>query len=397
MECPAWLPIATAKTNAMIIVDRLAGHRDSTVHQENPLIDQSIWENCRPSQRGVVKNTVRVDGGIGSTHLELWNDTYALVCNDGTSVVSGEAKKIVNVPTQKLTDLQKLCIVRLMHIGQEQFNENHHRDYVFAPTHSLHSELCMILQTRYFFLPDVTFTTADEILRENVVKEISFDEYAEFIQVVELKVIVAHEIAFAPKGDHFANVSIWINASPVQLEQSQIKRSRRLKQKKKAQIRNEHTHPNANGALISRTSSADFPHGIDGIEPFVSMSPANDSDETHGLIMSILEHRIDSIIIENCTSVNDEQKKRLVLRERQLLEKFIFMNRFHEDWTWPKREGMGNVSITTKAPPGNIMPYIPLKSSNTSPCVPVWNSFVKNIGAEDDLSFTFCPMAETFH
>ena len=122
--------------------------------------------------------------------------------------------------------------------------------------------------------------------------------------------------------------ALWINASPVQLEQSQIKRSRRLKQKKKAQIRNEHTHPNANGALISRTSSADFPHGIDGIEPFVSMSPANDSDETHGLIMSILEHRIDSIIIENCTSVNDEQKKRLVLRERQLLEKFIFMNRF---------------------------------------------------------------------
>jgi hypothetical protein len=47
---------------------------------------------------------------------------------------------------------------------------------------------------------------------------------------------------------------------------------------------------------------------------------------------------------------------------------------------------MGNVTITTKAPPGNIMPYIPLKSSKTSPCVPVWNSFVKNIGAEDDLS-----------
>lgn len=378
----------------MIIVDRLAGHRDSTVHQENPLIDQSIWENCRPSQRGVVKDTVRggggssSGGGVGSTrNLELvWNDTYALVCNDGMNIISGEAKKVVNVPSQKLTDLQKLCIVRLMHNGQEQFKENHHRDYIFAPTHSLHSELCMIIQTRYFFLPDVSFTIADEILRENVVKEISVDEYAELIQVVEPKVIVAHEIAFAPKGDHFANVSIWFDASPVQLEQSQIKRSRRLKQKKKAQIRNEHTHPNANGALISRTSSADFPYVIDGIEPFVSMSPANDSDETHGLVMSILEHRIDSIIIENCTSVGDHQKKRLVLRKRQLMEKFIFMNRFHEDWTWPKREGMGNVTISTKAPPGNIMPYIPLKSSKTSPCVPVWNSFVKNIGAEDDVS-----------
>ena len=39
-------------------------------------------------------------------------------------------------------------------------------------------------------------------------------------------------IAFGPKGDHFANVSIWFDVLPIKLEQSQIKRSRRLKQKK---------------------------------------------------------------------------------------------------------------------------------------------------------------------
>lgn len=44
---------------------------------------------------------------------------------------------------------------------------------------------------------------------------------------------------------------------------------------------------------------------------------------------------------------------------------------------------MGKVTISTKAPPGNIMPYIPLKSNKTSACVPVWNSFVKNIGGMD--------------
>ncbi len=383
LDCPAWLPIATAKTNARVIIDRLAAHRDSSVHQENPLISQTIWENCRPSpthQRGTAENTVQ---GVGSpTDLEqVWKDTYQLVCNSGVSI-SGEEKNIKNVPSQNLTDLQKLCIVRLMHVEQNPLQENHRQDYVFAPTHSLHSELCMILQTRYFFMPDAAYTDADDVLCNDVVKEISMDEFMVFIG----KKIIAHEVAFAPKGDYFANVSIWFNASPISLEPSMIKRSRRVKQKKKVQIRNEHTHPNANGALISRTSFADFPYGIPGIEPFVPMSPAYDCPESHELIMSIFEHRIDSIIVKNCSSVNEEQSKRLDARMRQLREKFLFVNKFHETWMWPKREGMGNVTASTKAPPGNIMPYIPLKSSKASPCVLVWNSFVQSFHGMEDRS-----------
>ena len=382
-DCPAWLPIATAKTNARVIIDRLAAHRDSSVHQENPLITQSIWENCRPStthQRGAAETIAR---GVGSpSDLEqTWKDTYALVCNSGVSI-SGEEKNVENAPYQNLTDLQKLCIVRLMNVEQNPVQENHCQDYIFAPTHSLHSELCMILQTRYFCVPDVAFTDADVVRCNDVAKEISMDEYMVLIG----KKIIAHEVAFAPKGDHFANVSIWFNASPISLEQSMIKRSRRVKQKKKVQIRNEHTHPNANGALISRTSSADFPNGIPGIEPFVPMSPAYDCAESHELITSILEHRIDSIIVQNCSLVNDEQSKSLDARMRQLLEKFLFMNKFHETWMWPKREGMGNVTVSTKAPPGNIMPYIPLKSSKDSPCISVWNSFVENIRGMKDRS-----------
>ena len=385
----SWLPIATAKTDQKIIIDRLAAHRDSCVHQENPLIDQRIWENCRPSQRGgEERSTVHNDVDDPLYLEQLWTDTYALVCND-CMFISGVEN--VFLPPQNLTDIQKLSIVRLMHIDHGRLQENNYRDYIFAPTHSLHSELCMILQTRYFFLPDVIFSNADDVYREDLVKEITVDLYHKLNASAETqsKVIIAYEVAFAPKGDHFSNISIWFNPCRMfSLEDSQIKRIRRLKQKKKISIRNEHTHPNANGALISRTSSADFPYGITGIEPFVSMSPADDSEESHEFILIILEHRIDSMITENCSSVNDEQNNnfRLEERKRELQLKFVSMNAFHKIWMWPKREGMENVTMSTKAPPSNTMPYTPLTSDKPSTCMPMWNSFVKNIGGTEGLT-----------
>mmetsp|Transcript_543 Transcript_543/g.1198 ORF Transcript_543/g.1198 Transcript_543/m.1198 type:complete len:358 (-) Transcript_543:396-1469(-) len=246
----------------------------------------------------------------------------------------------------------------------------------------------MILQDRYFLLLEVNFTSTSELSPEDVVKEISFDDYKSrttpWSPTGHLfdpsKCVTAHEVAFAPKGDHNANVSIWFNALPVKLEQSQIKRSRRLKQKKKAQIRNDHTRPNTNGALISRTSSADFPTGPPDIDPFVPMLPAEDNDDIHCLIMAIMEHHIDSIILNNCSAVDEEQKKKLLLRTEQLQKTFVGMAKFHEKWTWPKREGMGHVTVTTKAPPGNIMPYIPLKNNKKNPCLHTWHTFVKTIG-----------------
>jgi len=388
-EHPSWLPAATAKTNAQIIVDRLAAHRENAVHQENPLIAQSIWENCRPSQLGSQKEC-RSHEGKPLLEEQEWNDTYAMVCNSGVSVFAGGLRP-TNTPSEKLSDLQKLCVVRLMRSGDglsgEPASSQLHRDYVFAPTHSLHNELCMILQVRYFFLPSVNLTSAVDACREDMAKEISFDEYkfrttpwsATDNMFDPSKCITAHEVAFAPKGDPTANISIWFDALPVKLEQSQIKRSRRLKQKKKIQIRNEHTRPNANGALISRTSSADFPSGPPDIDPFVPMLPAGDDEKSHHLIMAIVEHRIKSIVINNYSSMDEEQKNNLHEHMTRLRQEFLGMHNFHKKWTWPKRVGMENVTITTKAPLGNTMPYIPLKDNNQSPCMHIWGSFVNSI------------------
>ena len=42
------------------------------------------------------------------------------------------------------------------------------------------------------------------------------------------------------------------------------------------------------------------------------------------------------------------------------------------------------VTRMTMAPPGNIMPYIPLKSSTKSPCSHNWHTFVTHIGMDTD-------------
>ena len=406
LENPSWLPAASAKTNAQIIVDRFAAHRDSTVHQENPLIAQGIWENCRPSLDGR-KSTSSQRGGRDESDMG-WLDTYALICN--IDVPTFGSFPLSNTPSNKdstrglqrlsnkLSELQKLCIVSQMRgqdssfsgsssIGTQQLHLLH-RDFIFAPTHSLHSELCMILQTRYFLLLDEnTITTASGKL--DFVKEISSDEYTSRktpwnsnYRFKQNKVIVATEVAFAPKGDSNANVSIWFDAKPVKLEQSQIKRCRRLKQKNKAQLRNGHTAPHSNGALLCRTSTADFPtRAPPEIDPFVPMLPAEDNDENDKFMLAIIDHRIDCLINEKNMSHDSLEgdalrKKELDERMKTLEAAYARMNQFHQKWIWPKREGSEVVDESTLSPPCNNMPYIPSRSSEGSTWSSMWHSFV---------------------
>ena len=97
----SWLPAATSKTNARVIIDRFTLHNDNIVHQENPLIQQSIWEHCRPSQKGIITSST-------SGHVDkAWLDTYQLCSNTGASAFN--FKKMM---PEKVSELQKLFIVR---------------------------------------------------------------------------------------------------------------------------------------------------------------------------------------------------------------------------------------------------------------------------------------------
>ena len=390
---PSWLPAATSHTNARVIIDRFGQHNDDVVHQENPLIAQSIWENCRPSQQAGVCNNNTFSSDTGNTFLDMgqaWGDTYQLVSNCGTSTFTGDTDTSKHPSSAKLSDLQKLCIIRLLRGGDglscEKGSSELHKDYTFAASHSLLSELCMILQTRYFLLLDVDFTSADNVSSNDIVEEISYEEFkyrttpwSHSVYPFNPSVcITAHEVAFSPKGDK-ANVSIWFDAEPIKLEPSQIKRSRRLKQKKKTKITN-HTAPNANGALICRTTSLDFPTGPIVIEPFVPMIPAENNDQSHNLLLAIIEHRIDSLIIENCSHVTDEQMAMFYTSTKELNDTFASVFKFHRTWVWPKREGLDEITKYTLAPPGNIMPYIIPSTTPAKNCMNIWQTFVEIIG-----------------
>jgi hypothetical protein len=227
VDCPSWLPAATGNTNAQILIDRLAAQRVSIIFQKNFLIPQSIWENCRNE---------------GSANSE-WMDTYYLVCNYGIHSFLGRHVPSVR-PIEKISHLQKLCMVHRIR-SSEQVSSQLYRDYVFAPTHSIQSELCMILQTCYFYLPRIQYTSVSQVPAEAVVRQISLDEYREhttpwsssYIHAEQGNFVIVHEVAFAPKGQHDSNLSFWFNTPAIKLEASQIKRSRCPKQKKKAQIR----------------------------------------------------------------------------------------------------------------------------------------------------------------
>ena len=104
--------------------------------------------------------------------------------------------------------------------------------------------------------------------------------------------------------------------------------------------------------------------------PFVFILPVEDNSEIRKLILDIIKHRIDSMIQANCPSSDDEQTKNLSVQMQHLAATFEGMNMFYKKWTWPKRNGMENVTISTKAPPGNVMHYI-IKSMNISFCVDI--------------------------
>jgi hypothetical protein len=379
VDCPAWLPSATSHTNVHNFIDRLGPYRENNVHQENPLVAQSIWEHCRPLSFG------------HHPEEQAWRNTVGLVCNSGVGVFrAGPA------PLDRLSSLQKLCIVRLMRGGEgpcalESASSQAHRDYIFAPTHSLQSELCMLLQVRYFLLPNVDFATAAAVLPADVAIELTGDQYANHATLCTAtghcfhpsRFVTACEAAFAPKGHHEANVSIWFDAFPVLLGKTQVKRQRRIKQKNKTQLCADFAGPHANGALLSLTSPVDFPVSPPDITPFVPMLPAEDREEGRALIMGIIEHRIDSLILDHCSHhfpVGGNQQQHLDSRLQQLRETWRGLAVFHEKWTWPKRKGMGRVTASTTAPPGNIMPYIPLKTRQDSPCTGIWNAFVHTMG-----------------
>eukprot|EP00986_Skeletonema_menzelii_P018079 scaffold24461_cov143-Skeletonema_menzelii.AAC.1 len=88
-------------------------------------------------------------------------------------------------------------------------------------------------------------------------------------------------------------------------------------------------------------------------------------------MLAIIDHRIGCLINEKVShgSLGGDalrKKQQLDKRMKTLQSAYAGMNHFHQKWIWPKRVGSEVVNESTLAPPCNIMPYIPSRSSEGS-------------------------------
>lgn len=399
-ECPSWLPAATSKTSAQIIMDPLYIHYENAIHQENPLIPQTIWDGCRPSFKNKCYDNCFGENKMSTAEYNYiaWMDTYRLVCNAGVRAFRDQ-EKIRNPKT--FTELQRLCCVVSMDRGQDSnceedkdVSSSDRIDYIFSPTHSIMNELCMILRVKYFLLLDVDYSKGN-VCVDDIVREISEEEYKDRTRpwsskefpFSPSKVVKVHKLAFGPKGDHFANISFWFDEEIIPLEQSEIKRIRRAKQKNKTSIRNGHTRPHANGFLVSCTSSADFACNRSlAFDPFVPMIPAEDNSFVESLVDAIMMHRVNYLISKNLPlELKSLKEKELAKQMDDAMHNFFGYWDFFNRWVWPKRKEMESVNALSMAPSKNSIHYEP-STTNTraNQMCKIWRSFVGQHDANAD-------------
>ena len=114
---PSWLQLCTKynKKIPTLILDRFHHVHMNGVVQVNPLVEPWTWNECRP-------NTA------DNEDESVWDDTYRLVCNWDVPIFSshdiprkedkGSVMSYSNMVSrtnyEKISDLQKLCIVAAM-------------------------------------------------------------------------------------------------------------------------------------------------------------------------------------------------------------------------------------------------------------------------------------------
>ena len=144
---PSWLEHYTKfnKKDPTLILDRLHHVRMNGVIQVNPLVEPWIWNECRPA---TAKESIKDE------NEDIWNDTYHFVCNANVPIFSTleisskdsssttSYSNMVSRNYEKISDLQKLCIVAAMKkpskISTSMSCHDASFDFTYEPTVSCH-------------------------------------------------------------------------------------------------------------------------------------------------------------------------------------------------------------------------------------------------------------------
>lgn len=115
------------------------------LNQDNPLVHNLLWAH-RPSQR---KN--RSSGKVDPTDdaETEWKDTYSLVCNMANLHSRKKAAKGNSTQSEKVSELEKLCIAMKMSYSSE--SKPVHLNFVYKAKYTVYNELCMVVSSSLFF------------------------------------------------------------------------------------------------------------------------------------------------------------------------------------------------------------------------------------------------------
>lgn len=142
----------------------------------------------------------------------------------------------------------------------------------------------MILQTRYYQLLDFS-NVEGSVTIQDIIKQVPLEVYQAGKSRPNSFQSV-HEVAFDSKGKKSSNLSLWFDATITACTSSKAKKV--SKKDEPWQLEN--------GSLFCAPRNEEFLEHRPITEPYIFMQPVDDCKEGHDLVISIIKHRIASIL-----------------------------------------------------------------------------------------------------
>lgn len=385
----SWLPHAETLVNSV----GTSANVDKLYHQQ-----LSAVYSCSPIYNYIPKRRWKSDP---SQTFFAWRDLYAYVCNlsgnatswdydyDYSSVVNSMGYPLQQSFFKDSASRLRTELVRVL-VALKIRERKKGQSFAYLPTHLFCGELCMVLQTRAFKVPNELKNLQGNA---SIISEIDFDP--KNVPGGSNDIVVAREIAFGPVGDPgIRQVSIWFNIEESDLvpcTSQQAKRHKRSRHRlKKDRGKERSSSQNISMATNTTQSSSNYPEDDiqktpDTVEhaPFFNYQPV-DAD-AFNLVTSILIHRSQVILL---WILNPPKQRKDVIAnslrafEHQIESSFSSQRRHWMTWSWPINQGRDRIDEDTDVPPVTGEYELSLKHEN-NPCVVYFHG--KNDGSGADV------------
>ena len=317
--------------SACAIPDPLSCYHSISRFQTNPIIGAHQWKQFGDDENAFLAS-------------------YKLVCNLDVLIFERDFMSACR-PVKMIDEVYKLAIARDMQANVTSSDRN----FVYSNQHCLYSQVCLVLQTKYYRLRSLRTGFAIDI--EHIVQEVPKHEY----NSRDPMMVKADEVVFESKGHPNCNHCIWFNA--------EFTKSSAWKNKQNT----------SRGVCQDRDSLFCLPHNNDILKamlyatepPMMLMQSKDECKEGHMLIDSIWHHRIGWILSSRAISCNWIDNFHELNKDFSRLQQMVK----RDSWPTLSNEQVSKIFEGTNACAGhNSTFYDPnFESEDTAA---LWNSFV---------------------